>query len=146
MKKFIIIGIGVVLLIAAAALFWRFKAAKEMDAKNFQKLVGGWVAKDKDGLHDVITIHSNSTFICSVTPADNMGLLYYFKGTLQVKNGILIETITNHSDTNVHLPFISRMNLVRLQNDNFVVKTDNTTNELVFGKLREIRHEGTTGN
>jgi hypothetical protein len=139
MKKFIFTGIGIVLLIIIGALFAHFKAAQEMDAKNFQKLVGGWVAKDKDGLHNVTTIHSDSGFTCSVTPEDNMGLLYYFKGTLQIKNGILIETITNHSDTNVHLPFISRMNLVSLKNNNFVVKVDGTTNELVFWKMISAR-------
>jgi hypothetical protein len=132
MKKFIIIGMALFLLIAATALFWRFKVAREIDAKNLQKLVGDWAAKDEDGLHNVITIHSNNSFICSVTPANNMGLLYYFKGTLQVKNGILIETITNHSDTNVHLPFNSRINLVRLKSDNSVVGINGTTNELVF--------------
>jgi hypothetical protein len=139
MKNFIFAGVGIVLLIVIAALCWHIKAAREMDARNLQKLVGDWAAKDKDGLHDVITIHSNSSFICSVTPADNMGLLYYFEGTLQVKNGIIIETITNHSDTNVHLPFFSRMDLVGLKNNNFVVRMNGTTNKLVFWKMISAR-------
>ena len=138
MKKFTIIGIGVVLIIIAAVLSWHFKTVREMDVKNFRKLVGDWAARYSDGLHNVKTIRPDGSFMCSVTPTDNVGFLYHFEGTLQVKNGILIETVTNHSDTNVHVPFSSRLPVVRLNDNSLVVRTNGTTNELVFWKMRPI--------
>jgi hypothetical protein len=135
MKKIIIIGIGVVVLIIAAVLSWHFKTLREADANTFRKLIGGWHVQYVDGLNNVTTIRPDASFACSVIPADNRGLLYDYKGTLQVKNGIVIETVTNHSDTNVQVPFTARLPIVRLNNNSFVVRTNGTTNELVFWKL-----------
>ena len=136
MKKIIFIGIGAVLLIIVAILSWQHvKAAKE-DAKTFRRLIGDWGAHDSEGLHDVRDIRSDGSFTVSVIPANNWGLLYHFEGTLQIKNGNLIETITNHSDTNVHVPFTLREQIVHINDNRFIVRTNGTTNELIFWKIQ----------
>jgi len=57
-------------------------------------------------------------------------------GKFEVRDGVLIDTMTKNSSTNARLPMISRYRIIRSDRRELVigVETDGRTNEVVFRK------------
>jgi hypothetical protein len=91
--------------------------------------------------HSTIKVASNGSYTCQITshsPSDGLrksGL----EGTFQVKDGVLIDTMTKNSNTNAVLPMISRYRILRADDRELVLesKTSYSTNEVIFRKEKQ---------
>ena len=86
MKKLIIIGVGLVLVIAATLLFWHH-SRRPSDTEIRQKVPGSWTGKNKKFL---MTVTPDGSYAYGTSPTHNA-----IGGTWEIKDGFFIMTITN---------------------------------------------------
>jgi hypothetical protein len=89
------------------------------DALIQRQLAGTWIGDggvvittntiDVDGRYSSVVVQSNV-------------VVARLEGTLKVRDGFMINTITNHSQTNLELPIICRATMIRLSNSELVLK------------------------
>ena len=98
------------------------------DAKIRENLPGTWsVDLAAEGRRSTFTIATNGDFVCRTSQGAELS------GSFQVEDGFLVETVAKSSQTNAHLPFVSRWQI--LQSDaNQMVVTDDGTNKFVLKK------------
>jgi len=85
MKKLIIIGLSVVLLIVAF-LLWHHP--------HPSLLTGTWIADIGNGMRNTTTVQSDGSYVALVTGRPD-GQVQTWEGRMDVKDGLLINTITN---------------------------------------------------
>jgi hypothetical protein len=91
------------------------------DAKIRKSLPGTWnVDVAGDGTRSTFTIATNGDFVCRT------GHGVELSGSFQVQGGFLIETVTKSSQTNAHLPFVSRARILQSDTNQMVVTFDGT--------------------
>src|SRR5262245_44507920 len=109
-----------VLFLAFAAFFLLSGCNRKEDAANRQKLVGSWIVEGSypHGGHfkRAITVAPDGHYTCqiaSVNPHDSITRTSNIAGTFEINDGVLIDTVTKHSNSNAVLPIVSRGRIVR---------------------------------
>lgn len=133
------------LLLIAAALAL---AACNRDPEHSQNLlVGTWsMTSDYESGYTsttTITIGPDGKYACQVVGHGRSGTVRTFdmRGTWLVKNGMLIDTMTNHSTTNFALPLVSRALIVGMDNREMLLRWEPhegwtyATNEALYRKI-----------
>ena len=126
MKKLVTIGFTIGLLIVVILLARRHVRTTR-DAEIFRKLPGTWVLS-----YGSLNVHSDGSYVLQFmhTPAE--GVLTN-EGTFQVRNGIIINTLTKSYRTNAQLPQITQMRIVRI-NDHEIIIDNGSKSGLIFQK------------
>lgn len=92
-----------------------------------------------------IKIDSKGNYLChlDVLSVTGTNRTCDLAGTWQVVGDVLIDTITNHSQTNAVLPILSRAQIVRLDGRELALKYEESkgatvaTNEMIFRRLKQ---------
>ena len=116
------------------------------DAAIPRVLLGTWVAEGVYplgvGFESTVKIASDGRYTCHLVchNASNATRTCEIEGTFQVKDGVLIDTITKHSQTNAPVPIVLRERIVRmdrwemvLSNESYLQNT--ATNTVVWRKV-----------
>ena len=116
--------------------------SRQDDSAVRRRLPGAWTfaADYENGHHSKITIKvdPNGDYVCQVVGASRTSNL---AGTFEVRDGVLIDTVTKISNTNLVTPRTYRARIVRSDGRELVLKyeannpgTISPTNELVLRK------------
>ena len=115
MKKIVAIGFTVALLVIVALLSWHyFKHSR--DTKISRILTGTWHADDLGSF----TVRSDGGYVWQITNLTT-GRAVTIEGTFQVRDGVLINTVTKSSRTNTHVPYVSHSQIVRANDYEMVI-------------------------
>ena len=107
------------------------------------KLEGTWlldsVRPDGVTFHSVVEVSSDGRHICETRAFTNSMLAYTVtsEGTIQIKDGYLIETITKHSEPHVSVPWTNRARIVSLDKRRIVAHDDANSVEMLWKKEPE---------
>jgi hypothetical protein len=120
---------------------------RNSDARLQGKLPGTWTTShDYIGFTDTstVTVGPTGAYDMQVTEVSSNGTtrIFTLSGICDVRNGLLIDTITKHSQTDVPLPVISTSSIVRLDTHELVIKylpgQNAMTNEIIFRKVEKL--------
>jgi len=123
MRKFIIAGFVVVLLIICAFLFWPHSRIPS-DKVIRENISGTWVIDFSRGAHSTIVVGADGGYVCRITGA-NGRVAATLEGTFAVTNGYLVETTTKSSIANARVPATSRSRIVRADGHEISYTNDN---------------------
>jgi hypothetical protein len=101
-----------------------------------KNLPGTWHTALAAENESTFTIAPNGDFTCrTVSPAPTTNPPIELAGTLQVKDGFLIETVTNSTQPRIQgrIPFVSRAQIIRTDAHEMVITFDGT-NRFVLQK------------
>jgi hypothetical protein len=116
------------------------------DAKVRRNLPGSWIAAgnypEGGRFTNTITVDPTGGYVCHVAAYGTDGILRTsdLAGKFEVRDGMLIDTMTRHSNTNAPLPSTSRCRIVRFDGRDLVITPDESvrgnlkTNEVVLRK------------
>jgi hypothetical protein len=117
---------------------------RQGDAQARKNLPGTWtLVADGKNPKSTIIVDPNGDYICEVIAQsswDGVTRTYNLAGRWEVRDGILIDTMTKNSSTNARLPMISRSRIVRSDRRELVINVETNssgdflTNEVVFRK------------
>ncbi len=134
MKKIITIGFVAALLVIVILLAWQhFKPSRDVIIQ--QKLTGTWVVDFGHGMSDRTIIHSDGSFESQTTGFVNGGV-GSLGGTILVKDGEMVKTITKDSHTNSPVPYVIRRHIIRIDDNELVTKWSPAAPELVERKVK----------
>jgi hypothetical protein len=87
------------------------------------------------GSKSTFTIGPNGEFVCQTVTASDVQVAE-LAGTFQVKDGMLIETVTNSTQPKIQgrIPFTSRAQIIRADNHEMAVIYDGDTNTVILRK------------
>ena len=106
----------------------------ESEAALQKRLVGTWRYHESSGTGAktrgdlVFTVTSDGGYTSRVTIPQTHALA----GTAEVKNGLLIVTITNRDNATVPSPLVDHQTIVRFENEELVVRSEGSTVENIF--------------
>ncbi|MEI8291027.1 MAG: hypothetical protein WCH99_16300 [Verrucomicrobiota bacterium] len=93
------------------------------DAKMQRELPGTWVAVFPNGVQSTVVVNADGSYSCQHTRLTNGVTLSRIEGTIQIRDGLLIDTVTKHSSTNAKVPFMST-NIIVHMNKNEIVEIE----------------------
>lgn len=125
MKTLTIIGFTVVVLIVVVFL-WGPQRKHFGDLVVNQRLPGTWVETGKDGVRKTIVIDPDGHSVMRTSRGVTA------EGTTLVKDGFLVSTITNSSQS-MTLPFTQSVQIIRMDDRELVLRGDRNT-EVVYKK------------
>jgi hypothetical protein len=90
-----------------------------------------------------VTIDRSGNYVCHLVTQRESGptRTNALEGTFQIKDRVLLDTVTKDSNTNAVLPMITRARIVRIDEGEMILKWDmaegveSATNEVVFRRL-----------
>jgi hypothetical protein len=126
MKKLITIGFTIGLLVVVTLLAWRHVRPLR-DAEMFGKLPGTWFLS-----YGSLDVHPDGSYVLQFTHSPTDGILTN-EGTFQVRDGLLINTVTKSYRTNAQLPQITRMRIIQM-NDREMIIDNGSKSGLIFRK------------
>jgi hypothetical protein len=109
------------------------------DAEVRKNLPGTWrldLAFTNDwGSQSTFAVDENGDFICQTVSPSGVHTAE-LSGTFQVKDGFLIETITNTTQPGIskRLPFVSRAQIISADDHRLVILNEGTTNNYILRK------------
>jgi hypothetical protein len=108
---------------------------REGDAEVLQNLPGKWISTGSN--HEITwTVDPSGGYICSIVSHSSEAVprTNEMVGKFEVRDGVLIDSMTKNSSTNARLPMISPYRIIRSDRRELVigVETDGRTNEVVF--------------
>lgn len=119
------------------------------DARVRKNLPGMWTISgdDVEGSHfkSTITVDPSGDYVCQMVAEsrwDGVTRTSNIAGKFDVRDGLLIDTMTRNSNTNAKLPIIFSARVVRSDGQELIVKYEGTnqggfpTNEIVFRKVK----------
>ena len=125
-EKFTLSLFTLILLLTACSQ--RHASPVEGDAEIQAKLVGTWVMErtNIDGeRRDVLTIAADGSYVAEMTSVmSNETRRDSESGTSLFRGGVLTDTTTSHSDTNARLPYVERTRIVRLDDRELVLQSE----------------------
>jgi hypothetical protein len=101
------------------------------DAEIQQKMTGTWLI-DKSYMKSMLTIASNGGYVCHLTHGGTCQL----EGKFQVRDGILIDTITKSSITSEPVPINFTNQIIRV-NDHELVWKENSGGTPIWRKVEK---------
>ena len=108
------------------------------DTKVSKSLPGSWhmvpLSAEQSGNKIIFTIAPNGDFTRHGVSSDGVHSSLDIAGTLKVQDGYLIETITNSSQRNAHLPRITREKIIRADDHEIVFTVEGMTNQITIQK------------
>jgi len=107
----------------------RHPSAVETDAEIQKKLAGTWVNEETnkygDQFRTVTVIAPDGSYVAEGTfVVSNKTDRFSEAGTIRVSGGVLTDTTTKHSDTNARLPFVERTRIVRFNDRDLVLQSE----------------------
>jgi hypothetical protein len=133
MKKFIIAGFVVVLLIICAFLFWPHSRIPS-DKVIRENISGTWVIDLSSVAHSTIVVGADGGYVCRMTGA-NGRVTATLEGTFAVTNGYLVDTVTKSSLANERVPNTSRGRIVLADGHEMVVSHIGANAPVVMRKV-----------
>ena len=111
-------------------------------ADSGKNLQGTWILDRVDmngSFHSQTTVAKNGSYVCETIRRDNSNNAYVFKlqGSFQLADGYLIDTITNHSDTNFAVPSVFRARVVRISDRELAIHDETNSVDAVFRKAEK---------
>lgn len=111
-----------------------------------RELLGTWVTEgvypQAGGFKSTLTVAPNGGYACHVVShnASNATRAFEIEGTLQVKDGVLSDTMTKHSQTNAPVPITFHYRIVRMDRREMVLSDESylnntATNTVVWRKV-----------
>jgi hypothetical protein len=101
-----------------------------------KNLPGAWhvvLSPEESGSQSIFSIAPNGDFTSQLIFSNGVHSID-IAGTLQVQDGYLIETVTNSTQRNAHLPLVSRAKIVHADDSEMVVVFDGTTDKHTIRK------------
>jgi hypothetical protein len=116
-----------------------FAACKHRgDSAVRENLPGVWhvnfLSAKEGGGESTFVIAPNGDFTHKTISPDGMNIIESF-GAFQIKDGVLVETVTKSSYTNWHLPFVRRARIIRAADREMVVMFEDTKDEFTIRKV-----------
>jgi hypothetical protein len=119
---------------------------RHSDAAIPKEMLGTWVAEgvypQAGGFKSTMTIAPNGGYTCHLVShnASNATRAYEIEGAFQIKDGVLIDTMTKHSQTNAPVPTTFHEGIVRMDRREMVLSDDSylqntATNTVVWRKV-----------
>jgi hypothetical protein len=119
------------------------------DAEMRKQLLGEWVLELQyptgGKFKSTTEITQGGAYTCHIVAEGESNVLRTaeLEGTFEIKNGVLIDTMTKHSNTNANLPSVSRGSIVRMNSQELVVRFEQQdgisypTNNVIFRKIQK---------
>jgi hypothetical protein len=119
---------------------------RQGDAETQRNLPGTWIMTRDDAengpFQSTITFGPSGDYVCQVVAKnrwDGLTRTSNLAGRFEVRDGMLIDTMTKNSNTNAELPIISTARIVRSNGRELVLKFEGNepgypTNEIVWRK------------
>lgn len=116
----------------------RFPVASDADIQK--KLLGTWTRETNADGEQWITVNvykPDGSYVAQGTiVGTNETRKFSEAGTFLVKGGVLILTMTNHSNTNARLPLVERSHIVRLDGRELSIRAEDRPDvEGIFRRL-----------
>jgi hypothetical protein len=133
----------------AALAFVLGGCSRDADAQVRKRLPGTWVLtgthRNGSTFTSTIAVSKAGNYVCRIVSHGESGSERSFdlKGMFRVQGGVLIDTITNHSNTNAVLPMIMRARIVHFDDREMVLESEPNqevefpTNQVVFRKVSQ---------
>jgi hypothetical protein len=104
-----------------------------------QKLAGIWKTTRIPAVYQsTVTVASNGIYVCDVTDFSRVpSKSDHLEGQWEIKDGFLIDTVTNSSATNIQLPMVLRAKIIQFNGDKLVLHVEHARSnleEVVFEK------------
>ena len=129
MKKFIALAFAIVFAIVSTSLWQHFN-----QSINRSRLAGTWVVDMGGNVQQVIATALNGSYVCQLVGLTNGGIRR-LEGTVQIKNGFLIDLCTYDSQTNAGVPRTNSARIVRMNDHEMVLHRDENSSETVVRKI-----------
>jgi hypothetical protein len=122
---------------------------RQSDARVPKGLSGTWVATGNYSSGTIftstITFDQNSNYVCRIVTQGASGTTRTsdIAGNFQIRGGMLIDTMTKHSNTNAVLPTSMPTRIARIDDREMVLKWESIegehspTNDVVFRKVEK---------
>ena len=123
MKKYITIGFVTAVLVAIALLSWQHIKTSR-DARTRQNLAGTWVVDTGS-----FTVRPDFSYVGQFTNS-TAGKIVTNEGTFQVRDGFLIDTMTKSSGAHAHVPYITRLRIVRADAHQMVIDENDDSGDI----------------
>jgi hypothetical protein len=130
MKKLAIIGFTLGLLIVATLIFLYYQKHPS-DAMIRRKLPGTWNVNIADGRARTLMMSSDGHWTEQITGKIRTGTL---DGTWQVRDGVLINTLTNN-DLDMQVPSTHSSRIIRINSHEYVLQSENGKAQIIFKKV-----------
>lgn len=119
---------------------------RHSDAQLQAKLSGTWTNSiDQLKTKSTVTVGPTGAFDCQVIAfgrSDGITRTSTLSGTWMVRNGLLIDTTTRHSNTNAPLPMILTSSIIRLDAHELVIKYPSDDGKAMPTNEFVLRREG----
>ncbi len=135
------------LILALIATLWVVGCHRQPDAEIRKCLPGTWSVSgtnvNGDQFWSTIKVEPSGNYACQFIAGsrwDGVVRTSNIAGKFEVHNGALIDTVTNHSNTNTGLPWRSRARVIRSNRGELAIKYEASdrgefpTNEVVLRK------------
>lgn len=126
--------VGVILIAACS---------RQVGADTSKRLEGTWNLKGTNfngGVYQsTLVVGTNGLYIAKISthyPSDRSVRNDRVSGSIQIKQGMVIDTVTKHSNTNAVLPWISRGRIIRFDDGELVVEWEGSNR----GELPSTSH------
>ena len=126
MKKIIVTGFAIGLLIIATLLLWHHTRPSG-DAAIRQKLIGSW-GSENPAIKGAVTFSPDGSF--TVNETFGLGTNTHpvqYAGTWQVEDGYLVTRTAQGSSGGVHVEPITRQKIIHVNDQEFVIMDHGTT-------------------
>ena len=134
MKKLTIIGLSVIAVVACILLLWQH-AKTSRDRDFSQKLAGAW-SWEYANIRETSNFAADGSFTVQEAFSRSKSTnTYQMAGTWYIKDGKVIETVTNDSNKKRRVPRTNSGQIVSIDAHEYVVAFD--TNRLVLNRVTQ---------
>ena len=104
--------------------------------------MGTWVCEfdDPNGSHfkSTTVVAPDGRYMChaTTTGTNKISKTFEIEGNWEIKDGVLIDTMTKHSQTNAPIPRTSRAQIIRRSDRELIAKWEGMENEAVLRKVK----------
>ncbi len=129
--------IASVLLVLAATL----AGCKRPQGSASSLSAGTWVCEldYPSGGHfqSTISINSEGRYVCNGSVTSTNGIrTFMIQGTMKIEDGFIVDTYTNHSNTNATLPHTGRAKIIRQSERELVAKWEGAEVESTMRRVK----------
>lgn len=135
MKKFTILGLSVIIVVACMLPFWHYVKISRFDRGFRQSLAGIWSRNVGDiRCTNVVAVDGSFTEQVIFNHPDRTNT-YEIKGTWHIKGGNLIETVTSDSNKSALTPRTHSGRVVPINTNGFIIAWQGFTNKSVWQRV-----------
>jgi hypothetical protein len=114
---------------------------RQGDARLRSEIAGTWAMArrhpDGSSVSNTVTISRSGRYVSQATMRDPYGSIRTTRceGIVEIKDGVVTDTMTKDSNTNALLPVSSPMRIVRIDERQLVLAWNFPTNEVIFRRV-----------